>query len=124
MVAAALAGAVAGAVVAGSIAIATDDDNAGSVQTAPAASNSSATPERLDVGAVLDRVQPAVVSVQTESLGLNDLLMGSTIGVACPTASVGGRDPGGRRGVGGDVGSTVEGNRFVGAAVVTMDAVG
>ena len=76
--AAALAGAVAGALVAGSIALATnnDNDNSGSPAAATASlpDHSSATIDGVDVAAVLKQVQPAVVSVQTKSLSVGNLL--------------------------------------------------
>jgi serine protease Do len=76
--AAALAGAVAGALVAGSIALATNNDNDNSGSPAAAAANlpdhSAATIDGVDVAAVLKQVQPAVVSVQTESLSVGNLL--------------------------------------------------
>jgi serine protease Do len=68
----ALAGALAGALVAGSIALATDDNKSSATTTAPA--HSSATIDGLDVAAVLNRVQPAVVSVQTQSMSVGSLL--------------------------------------------------
>ena len=76
--AAALAGAVAGALVAGSIALATnnDNDNSGSPAAATASlpDHSSASIDGVDVAAVLKQVQPAVVSVQTKSLNVGNLL--------------------------------------------------
>ncbi len=76
--AAALAGAVAGALVAGSIALATnnDNDNSGSPAAATASlpDHSSASIDGVDVAAVLKQVQPAVVSVQTKSLSVGNLL--------------------------------------------------
>jgi serine protease Do len=76
--AAALAGAVAGALVAGSIALATNNDNDNSGSPAAAAANlpdhSAATIDGVDVAAVLKQVQPAVVSVQTKSLSVGNLL--------------------------------------------------
>jgi S1-C subfamily serine protease len=75
---AALAGALAGALVAGSIALATDNDNDNSGSTATATASipdhSSATIDGVDVAAVLKQVQPAVVSVQTKSLSVGNLL--------------------------------------------------
>jgi serine protease Do len=76
--AAALAGAVAGALVAGSVALATNNDNDNSGSPAAATANlpdhSSATIDGVDVAAVLKQVQPAVVSVQTKSLSVGSLL--------------------------------------------------
>jgi S1-C subfamily serine protease len=76
--AAALAGAVAGALVAGSIALATNNDNDNSGSPAAAAANlpdhSAATIDGVDVAAVLKQVQPAVASVQTKSLSVGNLL--------------------------------------------------
>jgi serine protease Do len=75
--AAALAGALAGALVAGSIALATDDDNSGNAgpsASAAAPDHSSATIDGLDVAAVLKQDQPAVVSVQTKSMSVDNLL--------------------------------------------------
>jgi S1-C subfamily serine protease len=76
--AAALAGAVAGALVAGSIALVTDNDNDNSSSPAAATASipdhSSATIDGVDVAAVLKQVQPAVVSVQTQSLSVGNLL--------------------------------------------------
>jgi serine protease Do len=78
----ALAGAVAGALVAGSIALATDDDHDTSssavAATATLPDHSSATIDGLDVAAVLKQVQPAVVSVQTQSLTVDNLLQAQT----------------------------------------------
>jgi len=70
-IAGAFAGALAGALVAGSIALATDDNSSA---TTTSAAHSSATIDGLDVAAVLNRVQPAVVSVQTQSMSLDNLL--------------------------------------------------
>ncbi len=76
--AAALAGAVAGALVAGSIALVTDNDNDNSgspaAATASIPDHSSATIDGVDVAAVLKQVQPAVVSVQTKSLSVGSLV--------------------------------------------------
>jgi serine protease Do len=76
--AAALAGAVAGALVAGSIALVTDNDNDNSSSPAAATASipdhSSATIDGVDVASVLKQVQPAVVSVQTKSLSVGNLL--------------------------------------------------
>ncbi len=70
-IAGALAGAVAGALVAGSIALATDNTSSA---TTTSVAHSSATIDGLDVAAVLNQVQPAVVSIQTQSMSLDNLL--------------------------------------------------
>jgi serine protease Do len=81
-VAGALAGALTGALVAGSIAWATDNDNDNPTSSPAVAvaspDHSSATIEGPDVAAVLKQVQPAVVSVQTKSLSVNNLLQPET----------------------------------------------
>jgi S1-C subfamily serine protease len=73
---------VAGALVAGSIALATDDEHDTSSSTVAATAtvpdHSSATIDGLDVAAVLKQVQPAVVSVQTQSLTVDNLLQAQT----------------------------------------------
>jgi S1-C subfamily serine protease len=77
LIASALAGALAGAVVAGAIAWRTDDNDTSA--TAATAASSSATIDGTDVAVVLRQVEPSVVSVQTKALTVNNLLQPETV---------------------------------------------
>jgi serine protease Do len=73
-----LAGALLVALVAGSIGWAIHDDGGDAGNTARLADHRSATIDGLDVAPVLRRVEPAVVSVQTRTLTVDNLLQPET----------------------------------------------
>jgi len=84
LLAGALAGAVAGALVAAAVAAIIDDDNGGTVNTVASkpvvsAAASTATEGPIDVRNVLAAVEPAVVSISTEAVQLQDLLSPTTV---------------------------------------------